>query len=82
MASHTATSDTLTVATGRHREPCRLVGTAHIARDDDELVVLLLVSLVTGRSRRLVIARPRRADAGMVHGCHRNDTPVGLASAS
>lgn len=66
-----------------HRcEPCRLVGTAHIARDDDELFVLLLVSLVTGRSRRLVIARPWRADAGIHHRCHRNATAVGLASAS
>lgn len=74
--------DTGSEGTPHRCEPFRLVGTAQIARDDDELIVLLLVSLATGRSRRLMIARSRRADAGIDHRCHRNATAVGLASVS
>ena len=82
MASHNTARETRPEGTPHRCEPFRLVGTAHIARDDDELIVLLLVSLTTGRSRRLVIARSRCADAGIDHRCHRNATAVGLASVS
>lgn len=81
MTMPDTTRTTPTKGTPRLCEPFRLVGTARINRDDDELTVLLLVSLTTGRSRRLVIARSRRTDAAIDHRCHRNATAVGLASA-